>query len=174
MLEQLQINDLMGKKEKICLLGKQYDLMIVESDDNRFEMDDNQAIFYVTDVKRAEAKLKECLHKEFLSIIAFKGSKCYETFRKKHNIPFVPEFKIKKMSKRWGSSTQNGLIYLNPMLISVPIKCIEYVIFHELTHLLHSSHEENFFKTLKSVCPQYKRLKEKLETETDKNNFFNS
>lgn len=152
--------------ESIYIFGRQYYLKVIKSNDYYVEMAHNRINFYVRDLVEAEAKVTEYLDNEFRSLIAYKTADCLEVFLDKYSIPVAPEFKIRKMSKRWGSCTKDGIINLNPMLVAASIECIEYVIFHELTHLLHDDHDEGFFRTLKSVCPNYKELKEKLEKET--------
>ncbi|EQC45181.1 PF01863 family protein [Bacteriovorax sp. BSW11_IV] len=152
--------------ESVYLFGRQYYLKVIKSNDYYVEMAHNRINFYVRDLDEAEAKVTEYLDNEFRSLIAYKTAECLETFQDRYSIPLVPEFKIRKMAKRWGSCTKDGVINLNPTLVAASVECIEYVIFHELTHLLHHDHDEEFFRTLKSVCPKYKELKEKLEKET--------
>lgn len=71
--------------------------------------------------------------------------------------------KIQEMSNRWGSCTPKGKVILNTELIQAPKKCIEYVIVHELCHLVHHNHSLAFFKLQASVFPDWKVWKEKLE-----------
>lgn len=70
---------------------------------------------------------------------------------------------LQKMPTRWGSCTPKGKIILNPELIQAPIRCIEYVIVHELCHLVHRSHNQKFFKLQKRMMPDWERVKERLE-----------
>lgn len=152
--------------ESVYIFGRQYYLKVIKSNDYYVEMAHNRINFYVRDLAEAEAKVTEYLDNEFRLLLAYKTAECLEVFSGKFSIPVIPEFKIRKMSKRWGSCTRDGVINLNSMLVATSIECIEYVIFHELTHLLHDDHDEEFFRTLKRVCPKYKELKDKLEKET--------
>lgn len=70
---------------------------------------------------------------------------------------------IQEMESRWGSCTQGGKIILNTELIKMPKPCIEYVITHELTHLVHRNHTKAFYDLLESEMPDWKRWKERLE-----------
>jgi predicted metal-dependent hydrolase len=67
------------------------------------------------------------------------------------------------MATRWGSCTNMGKIILNTELIKAPRPCIEYVITHELCHLLHRSHTKEFYDLLSTEMPDWKRWKIKLE-----------
>lgn len=70
---------------------------------------------------------------------------------------------IQSMSNRWGSCTPKGKIILNVELIKAPKPCIEYVITHELCHLLHRDHTKAFYELLAKEMPDWERWKNKLE-----------
>ena len=70
---------------------------------------------------------------------------------------------IQEMGNRWGSCTPKGKIILNTELIKAPKPCIEYVITHELCHLLHHDHTKAFFELLEAEMPDWKRWKNRLE-----------
>jgi len=70
---------------------------------------------------------------------------------------------IQKMETRWGSCSAKGNIILNPELIKAPKPCIEYVIIHELCHLIHRNHTKAFFRLLSQEMPDWEKWKEKLE-----------
>ncbi|MCB0340310.1 MAG: M48 family metallopeptidase [Bdellovibrionales bacterium] len=53
------------------------------------------------------------------------------------------------MAKRWGSGSVTRKILLNPELIKTPTKGIDYVIMHELCHLVEPRHSECFFLIIK-------------------------
>ena len=75
-----------------------------------------------------------------------------------------PILQIKKMEKRWGSCTPQQKIILNPELIKAPIVCINYVILHELCHLVHHNHSQAFYRLLESFMPDWQKYKQLLET----------
>lgn len=79
-----------------------------------------------------------------------------------YKIP-TPEIKIKRMKKRWGSYTSSGNIILNPELIKAPVKCIDYVIIHELCHAIGPLHNKLFYQNMERIMPDWKRWKERLE-----------
>lgn len=71
--------------------------------------------------------------------------------------------KILEMENRWGSCTPSGKIILNTRLIMAPRPCIEYVITHELCHLVHRNHTKAFWNLLEKEMPDWERWKNKLE-----------
>ncbi len=70
---------------------------------------------------------------------------------------------LRDMPKRWGSCTPMGKIILNPELIKAPKACIEYVIVHELCHLIYRDHNQKFFDLQTKEMPDWEKWKMKLE-----------
>jgi predicted metal-dependent hydrolase len=74
-----------------------------------------------------------------------------------------PSIEIRSMSKRWGSCTVKGKVILNPDLIKAPKGSIEYVMIHELCHLVHHNHTKAFYELQEKIMPDWKKWKTKLE-----------
>ena len=74
-----------------------------------------------------------------------------------------PLVEIRSMSKRWGSCTVKGKVILNPELIKAPKGSIEYVMIHELCHLVHHNHTKAFYELQEKIMPDWKKWKTKLE-----------
>jgi predicted metal-dependent hydrolase len=70
---------------------------------------------------------------------------------------------MQEMSTRWGSCTNRGKLILNTGLIKAPRPCIEYVITHELCHLVHRNHTKAFYDLLSEEMPDWKKWKNRLE-----------
>lgn len=76
----------------------------------------------------------------------------------------VAKVSIRKMKTRWGScNPKKSYINLNLDLIQKHVFAIEYVIFHELVHLLHYNHDQKFYNYLATHMPDWKSRKLKLE-----------
>ncbi|BBB22897.1 conserved hypothetical protein [Abyssogena phaseoliformis symbiont OG214] len=76
----------------------------------------------------------------------------------------IKRVRIRKMKTRWGScNPSKSYINLNSELIKAPIQCVEYVIFHELTHLIYPNHDKNFYTYLTAHMPNWKQVKNRLE-----------
>lgn len=77
-----------------------------------------------------------------------------------------PQIVIKKMKTLWGSCNKvKNKITLNEYLLKADILCIQYVILHELTHLLHYGHNKDFYLFLTMHMPDWKERKKQLDTE---------
>ena len=59
--------------------------------------------------------------------------------------------------------TAAGKIILNTELIKAPKGSIEYVVVHELAHLVHHNHTKPFFDLLSRILPDWKKWKDRLE-----------
>ena len=75
----------------------------------------------------------------------------------------APEMRLRNMTVQWGSCSPAGRITLNPMLVKAPRECIDYVLLHELVHLLHHNHSPAFYRTLDRHMPSWPALKQKLD-----------
>ena len=72
-------------------------------------------------------------------------------------------FTIKKMKTRWGScNVKSHHLNFNLLLAKVPSECAEYVVVHELTHLLEPSHNARFWSLMEYYLPQSKKLRKQL------------
>jgi predicted metal-dependent hydrolase len=102
--------------------------------------------------KRAEQKFKEIA----LPLI--------ESFASRHKLSIINyPLSIRDMPTRWGSCTPKGKIILNPELIKAPKGCIEYVIIHELCHLIHHDHTQKFLDLQTKEMKDWEKWKMKLE-----------
>ena len=73
------------------------------------------------------------------------------------------DFGIKKMRTKWGScNTEAKRIWLNLELGKKPKECIEYIIVHELVHLLERSHNQRFIKFMDEFMPKWRFYREEL------------
>ena len=81
---------------------------------------------------------------------------------KKHNVE-PSSIVLREMPTRWGSCTPRGKIILNPELIKAPKGCIEYVVIHELCHLIHHDHTQKFIDLQSKEMKDWEKWKMKLE-----------
>ncbi len=131
-----------GKKDSVKLKGKY--IIVQTSDKSRVKglVKD----WYLT---HAKAKFKEIAEPLILKF-------------KRHKIE--PETIVfRDMPTRWGSCTPKGKIILNPELIKAPRGCIEYVIIHELCHLIYHDHTRKFIDLQTKEMPDWEKWKTKLE-----------
>jgi predicted metal-dependent hydrolase len=73
------------------------------------------------------------------------------------------EAKIADSKYRWGSCTPKNNVIFNWRLIKAPMSVINYVIIHELTHLLETNHTPRFWGVIKSQIPHMEKAKQWLK-----------
>lgn len=78
----------------------------------------------------------------------------------------VSRISVRRMTSRWGScAVSSGRICLNYYLMRAPMDAIEYVLLHELTHLINRKHDRAFYAQIASVMPDWKRRRALLAAE---------
>lgn len=70
---------------------------------------------------------------------------------------------IKEQQKRWGSCTSKGELLFNWKCIMTPSPILDYIIVHEMCHLVHLNHSKEFWQLLKRVLPDYEERKGSLK-----------
>ncbi|MBQ6307384.1 MAG: M48 family metallopeptidase [Bacteroidales bacterium] len=147
--------------ESHLYLGRQYMLRIKEGEHNAVHYQNN-ILEVVCQNKKEAGRVLQLWYLERAQIKFPEYAK-----------PIIEQFKaygvqpksvgIRKMEKRWGYCTLDGNIYLNPRLICAPRCCIEYVITHELCHLVHRNHTKEFYALLSKEMPHWEKWKAILE-----------
>ena len=75
----------------------------------------------------------------------------------------VAEWRIRRMKTRWGTcSPEAGRIWLNSELAKKPVSCLEYVVVHEMIHLIERGHNERFRGILDRVMPGWRMRLDEL------------
>ena len=75
----------------------------------------------------------------------------------------VDDWRIKKMKTKWGACTAKAhRIWLNLELAKKPVQCIEYIIVHELAHLIERHHNDRFISIMDKHLPQWRSHQQEL------------
>lgn len=69
---------------------------------------------------------------------------------------------VREQRTRWGSADAKGDLRFNWRVVQAPARLLDYVVAHELVHLLHADHTREFWATLGRVMPDYEARREKL------------
>lgn len=75
----------------------------------------------------------------------------------------TPPFRLSQAKTRWGSCNSRGLITLNWRLIQLPLHLVDYVVAHELAHLIEMNHSKAFWEAVGRVCPGYRDVLKELK-----------
>lgn len=78
----------------------------------------------------------------------------------------MPKLRLSSAKTRWGSCNVRGDISLNWRLIKAPQEQIDYVVAHELAHLIEMNHSPAFWKTVERIFPDYARVRQDLRAKS--------
>jgi len=77
----------------------------------------------------------------------------------------VAAWGVKKMKTRWGTcNTRAHRIWINLELAKKPVQCLEYIVVHEMVHLLERKHNERFVAHMDKLLPQWRSLRNRLNS----------
>lgn len=142
-------------------LGRQYRLQVEIGKLESVKLKGKFIVVTSTD----KSKAKDLLYDWYLELARTKlhtiAKALIEKFKKYKVEP--NSIVLRDMPTRWGSCTPSGKIILNPELIKAPKGCIEYVIIHELCHLIHHDHSQKFIDLQTKEMKDWEKWKMKLE-----------
>lgn len=73
------------------------------------------------------------------------------------------DIRIKDQRSRWGSCSSKKNLNFNWRIIMAPEPVCDYVVIHEICHLLHMDHSREFWKEVEGLCPEYGQYKSWLK-----------
>ena len=144
------------KLSKFFYLGDSYDIIYISNIED-IDIDIEQGIIYTKD----EKMINKWLNNRILEVFKEHFETCFHNFKESDDIPIL---KIRKMKTRWGVYNRvKHSVTLNSHLIEYDLKCLDYVIYHELSHIIHFNHSKKFWDLVGKYCPDYKQIKKKLK-----------
>lgn len=151
--------------ETFRYMGRQLRLQVTEENQENVKLSRGRLCLMVQD--KNDLRKKQLLIKAFFSfkakaVIAEMLSLVYEKF--KPHLPEKPRLYVRALTRRWGScSRKQWGILINRSLIHRPRSLIEYVVTHELCHLVHPRHDRHFYRLLTIMMPDWQERKNRLE-----------
>jgi predicted metal-dependent hydrolase len=142
-------------------LGRQYRLKLSITDVENVKLKGKFIEVFTNDKAKAKQLISNWYSKNAKKKFHAIALELIEKFKKYHVEP--NSIVLREMPTRWGSCTAKGKIILNPELIKAPKGCIEYVILHELCHLIHHDHTQKFLDLQSKEMPDWEKWKIKLE-----------
>jgi predicted metal-dependent hydrolase len=71
---------------------------------------------------------------------------------------------VRDLGFRWGSCGKNGVLFFNWKVLQLPVRLVDYIIMHELIHLVEGHHGPEFSKALARAMPDWQKRKDALAT----------
>jgi hypothetical protein len=79
----------------------------------------------------------------------------------------LPKLHINAAQKQWGSYSASGKLMLNVHLIKAPTICIDYIIVHELCHIIEKNHSKKFWNLVTQTMPFWRKAKQQLDNSAE-------
>lgn len=143
--------------ETLMYLGKNYQLLVVDEEFEGIEFDQRFKIS-----KANQPKANELFKKWYLKQALIKIEPLATKYGKSLGVQYN-QFKTSEMKYRWGSCTPSNNIIFNWRIIKAPMYVLEYLVAHELVHLIENNHTPRFWNILSIQVPNYEKAKNWLK-----------
>ncbi len=145
--------------ESLIYMGRNYSLQIILDEKASFaEAKLSRGRFYVNSNTKDQDIIKKALENWYRDKAKEKISeriKYYQGYFEVRPRKVV----IKDQEKRWGSCTNNKDLLFNCKCIMAPSPVLDYIVVHEMCHMVHMNHSKEFWHLLKRVLPDYEQRK---------------
>lgn len=141
------------KSNKLFYLGKGYDIIYDENVKDTKIVGD-------TIITKSEKTLDKWYKNEIINVFDERYVYVFNHFKENIKSPIL---KIRDMKTRWGVYNRlRHTITLNSKLIEYDIEKIDYVIIHELSHIIHFNHSKSFWNLVSKYCKNYKEIRKEM------------
>ena len=148
--------------EKFLFLGKHYDLKIIKNGRKIPKVFFEDGVLYLEAEVLDHEKSKKAVEKWYrIKAGRIIGDRVELYSQKLGRYP--RSAKAKEQKRRWGSCTSRGDIYFNWRLVMAPPGIVDYIVVHELCHLIQRDHSRNFWDLVGSILPDFKKRKKWLK-----------
>ncbi len=149
-------------KESHYLWGKRYLMKLVKAEGvNHITLDHKHLTLHMSETA-TEAQKASLLEKHYRAELRVSAQRMIDFWVKKIGVE-LDRFFIQGMKTKWGScSPHNKSIRLNLELAKKPPECLEYIVVHELIHLIEPTHNERFIALLELHMPRWRHHRDEL------------
>jgi len=149
-------------RESHYLWGKRYLLKVVQKDEPPIVSLRHSEIVLQIRPGADASKRMAVLEQWYRQQLKEKTSPLIDKWHKNLNV-CAKRLIVQKMKTRWGSCTpETQIIRLNPELVKKPPECLEYIVVHELIHLIEPTHNSHFRELMNQFMPKWKFYREEL------------
>ena len=143
----------------IYFLGSKYRFRMIKDRNASAVVSETMRLitFHVTDLRKQKQHLQEWYREQTGKIIAERLPALATKLGLRYN-----KVSIKSQKSRWASCSKKGNLNFNLLLAAAPLEVIDYVIIHELTHLIQLDHSPKFWQLVRDADPEYKKHREWL------------
>lgn len=156
-LNQSKIHREFVNGEGFMYLGRSYKLKIVEEQDVSLKLKNGYFNLKRSSLDKAQDAFKDFYRKKGAERI----SKRIDKYANKLGVN-VNKIKVMELQSRWGSCGKNNTLYFNWKCVMAPYSVIDYLVVHELVHMIYPNHSDEFWNQVDKVLPEYRKSLEWL------------
>ena len=151
------------QRESHYFQGRRYLLRVTEHDAPPFvEIKSKTYIDLYIRPETTIAKRNEIMNEWYRTELKKQIPEIIKTWETKLGLE-IDDWQIKLMKTKWGTcNIEKRKIWLNLELAKKPIYCLEYIIVHEMLHLLERHHNDKFLNYMNTYLPKWKQIKSEL------------
>lgn len=142
--------------EVFAYLGKRYQLKLVSAQTEALRFDGTRFL-----LRRDDRPADAHFRRWYIDVGKAWFPRRIEMLRAKTG-PAPSRVVVRDLGFRWGSCGRDGTLFLNWRLLQLPVRVVDYVIVHELCHLVDPSHQPAFWRTLERAQPDWRERKKEL------------
>jgi len=140
------------KRDELMYLGNKYKIQFIKDSSQYSILSENllKISFHMKDRRRYKENIINWYRAQTKKIVETK----VPLFGKRLSISYG-KVRIKNQKSRWGSCSRDGNLNFNLLLSALPSHISDYVIVHELIHLIEFNHSEHFWRLVEEEIPTY-------------------
>jgi predicted metal-dependent hydrolase len=147
--------------EPVMVLGTRVELSL-NARASRTHIDGDALVVGMRDVSSSPSReVVEWLREQARTCFAER----VEHYRRSLDIPRSPQVQLSSARSRWGSCHSSGRIHLNWRLVQMPLRLVDYVVAHEVAHLLEMNHSQRFWRIVARLVPDYEARRAEIRRE---------
>ena len=154
-------SDQLKHQGRLLYLGRWLDIEHHMTRTRKVLIHDNELAVYGGDRECIESRLLSWQSEQALKVFSERCAHWHARFE-----PELPPYhlKVRRMRRQWGNCRTNGRITLSLQLIRYPVELIDYVVVHELCHMRHMNHGEEFHALMTEMMPDWRERKIRLNS----------
>ena len=142
--------------EAFCYLGRRLGLKVVSQQEVPLQFDGTRFILR-RDARPAEAHFRRWYLETGTDWLRRRAEHLA-----RHTTRRPEKIKVRDLGFRWGSCGENGVVYFNWKVLQLPVRLVDYIIMHELVHLVEGHHGPEFWKALGCAMPDWQKRKDAI------------
>ena len=147
--QHMKTREIPSANEKY-FLGQKLNVITVSGEKASVSFDENNLFITMPQHRTVQALLSRWYKTKTLEIVLSRAVRLANEF----GLGFT-KVSISTASRRWGSCNKKGHITFSFRLVMLPLEVVDYIIIHELAHLVELNHSKRFWATVHKMMPEY-------------------